>query len=228
MANVSVHPVDPIAVRANKLDLVERLADDLAHEIKNPLHSMVINLEVLKRRISRVPEENSGELMRYAGILNGELQRVNHRVELLLQMIRPDRTAEPVSLATVVDDVLELIELERERQGVRIEYEPAARPLRGRIARETARHLAIDLLLLAIDSTPTGGSIRIRAEQGQGGERLELQLSPADGGAELVEVDAGRLATARTLSEALGGSAELLEPDERRLSIVLSLPASPT
>src|ERR1700741_2799475 len=34
----------PPALRANKLDLLERLADDLAHEIKNPLHSMVINL----------------------------------------------------------------------------------------------------------------------------------------------------------------------------------------
>src|SRR5690606_30390207 len=51
-----VNPDDPAAtpmmIRDNKLALVERLADDLAHEIKNPLHAMVINLEVLRRRIA--------------------------------------------------------------------------------------------------------------------------------------------------------------------------------
>ena len=48
---------DQGTIRENKLELVERLADDLAHEIKNPLHSMVINLEVLRRRLTRLELE---------------------------------------------------------------------------------------------------------------------------------------------------------------------------
>ena len=35
-------------LHASRYALLSRLADDLAHEIKNPLHSMVINLEVLR------------------------------------------------------------------------------------------------------------------------------------------------------------------------------------
>ena len=37
--------------RANRYDILSRLADDLAHEIKNPLNAIVVNLEVLRRKI---------------------------------------------------------------------------------------------------------------------------------------------------------------------------------
>jgi signal transduction histidine kinase len=33
---------------AERFALVRRIADDLAHELKNPLNAMVINLEVLR------------------------------------------------------------------------------------------------------------------------------------------------------------------------------------
>ena len=227
MAN-ALHPVDPVAVRANKLDLVERLADDLAHEIKNPLHSMVINLEVLKRRISRLSDEGSGDLLRYAGIINGELERVNGRIELLLQMIRPDRAAEPVSLAAVVDEVLVLVELERDRQHVAFAYEPGPHPLRGRIPRETARQLALDLLLTALDSTPEGGAIHVATETEGEEERLHLTLTRGAGGTEPIQVATSRLTVARALGEALGGKVEVAgTEDEQSVSIVLTLPTSP-
>jgi signal transduction histidine kinase len=227
MAHAALHSVDPVTVRANKLDLVERLADDLAHEIKNPLHSMVINLEVLKRRIARLPDEGSSDLMRYAGIINGELERVNARIELLLQVVRPDRAAEPVSLAAVVDDVLVLVDLERARRSLVVEYQPATRPLRGRIPRETARQLALDLLLTAIDSVPDGGAIRVTTDTDQQAERLELRLTPDDGANAEIQVGSGMLVVARALAATLGGVVDVKQLDPRGVSILLSLPIAP-
>jgi CheY-like chemotaxis protein len=81
---------EPVSLRANKLDLLERLADDLAHEIKNPLHSMVINLEVLKRRLNRVKNGEVDDVLRYAGVLGEELDRVHRRIELLLRLLIAD------------------------------------------------------------------------------------------------------------------------------------------
>ncbi len=227
MAHAALHSVDPVTVRANKLDLVERLADDLAHEIKNPLHSMVINLEVLKRRIARLPDEGSSDLMRYAGIINGELDRVNARIELLLQVVRPDRAAEPVSLAAVVDDVLVLVDLERARRSLVVEYRPATRPLRGRIPREIARQLALDILLTAIDSVPDGGAIRVTTDANGDAERLELRLVPGEQGDAEIQVASGMLVVARALAANLGGTVEVKQLDQPGVSIVLSLPIPP-
>jgi branched-chain amino acid aminotransferase len=45
--------------RANRFALVSRLADDLAHEIKNPLNAIVINLEVLRTRVARADADGA-------------------------------------------------------------------------------------------------------------------------------------------------------------------------
>ncbi|NIP60786.1 MAG: hypothetical protein GWO00_23330, partial [Gemmatimonadetes bacterium] len=56
------------------LELVSRWADDLAHEIKNPLHAMVINLELVKRRATG---EDAGALIQRAEVVESELYRVH-------------------------------------------------------------------------------------------------------------------------------------------------------
>jgi signal transduction histidine kinase len=226
MANASVPQTDPVAVRANKLDLLERLADDLAHEIKNPLHSMVINLEVLKRRISRATPEGESELLRYAEIVGGELDRVNGRIELLLQLVRPDRGSEPVSLAAAVHELLPLLELERGRNGVRVEYNPEPQPLRGRIPRETARQLVLNLLLTALDATPSGGTIRIATESYGDTERLAMTLSAPTDAAEQTQIVSSGLAMARTLAAARGGGVEVVGSGEGGTSLLLTLPTA--
>jgi signal transduction histidine kinase len=226
MANASVHQMDPASVRAHKLEVLERLADDLAHEIKNPLHSMVINLEVLKRRIARAESESAGELLRYAEIINGELDRVNGRIEILLQLVRPDRGGGSVSLAAAVHELLPLLELERGRNGVEIEYPTEPQPLRGRIPRETAQQLVLDLFLVALDATPRGGTIRIATESYEDTERLATTLSAPAGGAEKIQIASSRLAMARALAAALGGGVEVAGAGEGGTSLLLVLPST--
>lgn len=218
--------MDPVAVRADKLDLVERLADDLAHEIKNPLHSMVINLEVLKRRISRIPE-GSDDLLHYAGILNGELERVNSRIELLLQIIRPDRSTELVSLIAALDEAFVLVELERERRGIRIDYEPVPHPVRGALPRAAARQIILDLLLAALDSLDPGGTLVVAVDTHEGAERLELTLPvPAPDTHPRRDLSA-RLEVVRQIGASLGAAVDVRSADAGGISLLLTLPASP-
>src|SRR5690606_25840506 len=74
-----------LEVRANRMDLVARWADDLAHEIKNPLHAMVINLELVKRRAGSGDRE---PLVDRVEVVEAELHRVHHLVESLLRLVR--------------------------------------------------------------------------------------------------------------------------------------------
>jgi signal transduction histidine kinase len=97
----------PAELRAARFDLVSRLADDLAHEIKNPLHAMVINLEVLRRRVTNGA---AADALERADVLEHELHRVNGLVEQILLLLRPDRSgADLVALDTVLGEIVPLI-----------------------------------------------------------------------------------------------------------------------
>lgn len=101
-------PVNEEQFRANRFDLVSRLADDLAHEIKNPLNSIVINLEVLKVRVARSDAE--GALDR-ADVIEHEARRLHLMIDRLLQLLRPEREeAESFALDRVFDELMPLVE----------------------------------------------------------------------------------------------------------------------
>ena len=214
------------AVRTNKLDLIERLADDLAHEIKNPLHSMVINLEVLKRRLIRALPDQPEDLMRYVGVLSGELDRVNRRVELLLHLARPDRGGDSMSLGEVIEDHLELLELECERRGVELRFRTASFAGHAQIPRDPARQVILNVLLHGIDTAPPGSVLDVVAEQDPSEARLRLRSAGPE--VEVEDLTAPRIAFARTMMEELGGRLEAgiesTETGNFRSALVLSLP----
>jgi signal transduction histidine kinase len=232
MASTQAEGADVQAIRANKLALVERLADDLAHEIKNPLHSMVINLEVLRRRIARLQEGEQADLLRYAGVLGGELDRVTHRIDILLRMVRPERGAELTTLAQTIEEMLDLLELERERHGVAIDFLPAPQPLRGHLRREHAWQLTMNLLLEALDSAPPGATLTIRTETHDGRTILHMDTTPTLDGGESGNGagESPRIAVARAIAHALSGDLDVAGDDHDAstsphvLSFTVSLP----
>ena len=226
MASTHTESADLQAIRANKLALVERLADDLAHEIKNPLHSMVINLEVLRRRIARLAETDQGDLLRYAGVLGGELDRVTRRIDLLLRLVRPER-GELTTLGETVGEMLDLVELERDRHGITIDFEVPPMVVRGTLRREHAWQLGMNLLLEALDSTAPGGTITIRTARQADRAILRLTtVTPANGRTFLSDADSPRLTAARALAQALHGDLEVGHSD-RSLAFTVALPAAP-
>jgi signal transduction histidine kinase len=191
---------DPLAIRANKLDLLERLSDALAHEIKNPLHSMVINLEVLKRRLARA--DDGADALRYAMVLGEELDRVNRRVDLLLRLARPERSGpEEATLHEIVDELMELVLLEARHREARVEYKTSGPMVRVRVGRQAARQILLDLVLDALEGASPGDVIQIEVTAEQGLARVRV-----DGGG---EPDAERSAIARAIAEAAGGRVEV-------------------
>jgi signal transduction histidine kinase len=213
---------DELMLRANKLDLLERLADGLAHEIKNPLHSMVINLEVLRRRVARA--DSADEVQRYVGVLAGELERVNRRIELLLRLSRPGRAAEPASLGELTEEVMELIQLEAHHHELTVDYHPEGGMARVQVRREPARRVILNLVFEAIDQLERGGTLRLWFSGGAGEARMWVSGSgsaaPMDGAAP------PRLAAAAALAAHLGGRVTVEEGDGGGPALVFSLPTA--
>lgn len=214
---------EPLALRANKLELLERLADDLAHEIKNPLHSMVINLEVLKRRVARA--DSPDEVQRYIGVLAGELERVNRRIELLLRLSRPGRGPESTTLNELTEELMELIQLEARHADAQVEYLPEGAPARVFVPREPTRQAILNLVLEVIDHMERGGILRLAIAERDGRARLAVGDSATAVPAIQADLAARRMAAAGALAAAVDGRVEV-EDAGGVPWLVLSLPVA--
>lgn len=96
--------------RANRYDVVSRLADDLAHEIKNPLNAIVVNLEVLRRKIDTGATQVALERTH---VIDEEIARLHLLVDQLLQLMRPAKAdARPTALDEALEDLRPLLEVQ--------------------------------------------------------------------------------------------------------------------
>jgi len=213
--------IDPVAIRDNKLALVERLADDLAHEIKNPLHSMVINLEVLRRRLARLDGEGE-EMLRYAAVLGTELERVNRRVDLLLQVVRPARDAEDRAfLGEIIGEMEELILLECEQRNVVLDTCFPIPESRAPLPRSATRQILLDLVLSTLDSFDGGGVLFVAAGREGDVIRIGVRAVDAEGSsipAPPIDEDPW-LPVVRMLARELGGDLSVQGAAETEFSI---------
>ncbi len=191
---------------ASRYALVSRLADDLAHEIKNPLHAMVINLEVLRRRVAAGDPDIALER---ATVIDQEIQRTHQLVDLLLKLLRPDRQKDQQvhSLAGALDEVLPLIRLQSKLALVPLEAEDMDIDAPIRVAPADLKFALLALampmvdLLKAAQAENGSGTLRLSVAH-ESDVRIQLQSSAVA----LPDTRARRLA--RRFLEAGGGRVE--------------------
>jgi signal transduction histidine kinase len=121
-------PVEPGP--AERARLLARLASGLAHEIKNPLSTMAINLALLEEDWTRVaagrnpqaPELTPREQrsLKRVKTLQREVQRLEHIVDEFRRYARGGEiNRAPTDLAVMVRGLLEFVEPEDETQKIR-------------------------------------------------------------------------------------------------------------
>jgi signal transduction histidine kinase len=107
-------------IRAGRLGALGELTAGIAHEIKNPLHTMKGTAEILRDAIAPEAPER-----RMLDIHMEEIDRLAQTAERFLTFARPapsDRR--PLDLREVVNRVASLVETQARREGVRTEVGP--------------------------------------------------------------------------------------------------------
>ena len=144
--------------RSDRLAALGSLAAGLAHEIKNPLTSLLTFSRHLTRRFD---DEQFRE--KFQSVVPHELQRINGIVERLLELARPSRlTFAAVRLPVLLERVVDLCAHELDGRGVRLTRE-YARDLPAIWADADALHQSlVNLVRNALDAMPTGGRLVLR------------------------------------------------------------------
>lgn len=156
-------------LRANRLDLLSRWADDLAHEIKNPFHAMVINIELVKRRAASGDAE---PLVQRAQVVESEIHRVHDLIESLLRLMRPWSDPEPAQVDQVFAAMAPVIAARARIRRIEIEHQPggSAVPMGpGPLAL-----VVLNLMDNAMEATSEGG--RVVTSSAVEGDRVRITV----------------------------------------------------
>jgi PAS domain S-box-containing protein len=166
-------------MRAERLAAVGTLAAGLAHEVRNPLNSALLQLEVLRRRMERIGGKEKETLAPIVALVEDEIRRLEHLVSDFLSFARP----RPLELRAT--DLLELFEsvvsfgtpeLEAAEIVVSIDV-PADLPSLY-VDRERLRQVLQNLVRNAIEAMAGGGRLTLRARAVDG----VLEIDVADTG----------------------------------------------
>jgi signal transduction histidine kinase len=147
---------------SGRLAVVGQLTSYLAHEIRNPLSSIRMNLQSLQRdlRKGRIPED-CGEAVE---VSLREVDRLSNSLTSVLQLGRPSGgERETVSVHDIVEDAADLLTAEYRRGSVRLELDLDARADRVFAVKGQLKGVFLNLLMNALEAQPDGGRVQIRS-----------------------------------------------------------------
>jgi signal transduction histidine kinase len=182
---------------SRKLVALGRLTAGIAHEVKNPLNAMMIHLELLRTKIGQsmvrepIPvgagatasaglaqasaaQAAGAGALQHVGVIESEIRRLDEVVQGFLKFVRPeDLRLQPVTLRTILDEVLPVVESEAAASGVRVEVNvPEQLPAVNGDA-SMLRQVFLNLCLNACQAMPQGGTLRLSAAAASG-DRVEI------------------------------------------------------
>ncbi|MFZ5787151.1 MAG: sensor histidine kinase, partial [Acidobacteriota bacterium] len=152
------------------------LAANLAHEIRNPLNALSINLELLEedlagRRVAADP----------VGLARREVGRLSRLVNDFLVYARPAPPAlEPCDVAELVDDAEKLLGPVCDRAGVTLEVAAGSAPIRA--DRAQLGQVLVNLALNAVQAMERSPARRLRLESGSADGRAFLEVADSGPG----------------------------------------------
>ncbi len=154
-------------IESERVNSIFTLAASVAHEIGNPLNSMKIHLELMKRKLAAldVPAEKSRALKNSVGVCIEEIARLDDILKNFLGAIRPQKPVfEKTNLMGIVLEVLNVQKAELENKNIRCSVKQGSEPpiVRGDVSQ--LKQLIFNVTKNAMESMQDGGAIDIVAD----------------------------------------------------------------
>lgn len=237
-------------VAANeRLAAIGTLTGGLAHEIKNPLSTIGLNLQLLQESLDEadLDEPHLGRMRRRIQALSDEAERLRGILEDFLRFAgRMKLDREPTQLNELVDELVDFYEPQAAQSGVKLRCSLAPNLPEAAVDRTLIKQAALNLLINATqamvqakyDGKPHGGADELLIRTAAGPDHVELHVT--DTGPGIDEPTLQRifepyfstkrggsglgLATSRRIAEEHGGSLTVHTELGRGTSFVIRLP----
>jgi signal transduction histidine kinase len=164
-------------IQTEKLAVVGTLASGLAHEVRNPLNSMALQLSVLERRIAALDGGVSGQMRELTGVIREEILRLDSLVGDFLLFSRTNRVQfRATSLDALLDDVVRLLRPEARGANVTLRRQRIGNELPDvRVDGEKMKQVMINLIRNGIEAIADGGVVTVESGLVAGQARIVVR-----------------------------------------------------
>jgi PAS domain S-box-containing protein len=188
--------------RAENLASLTTLAAGVAHEIKNPLGSLSIHVQLIQKAltanremffkahpggvdgIDQRPADYFDMMDKYIAVINEEIDRLNLIVVDFLFAVRPmDMDFREGNINTLIEELVEFVKYELDEAGIGCVLELDKKIPDAEFDERYMKQALLNLIKNAIAAMPEGGTLTVKT----GGTDTEIQIAVRDTGTGIPE-----------------------------------------
>lgn len=148
--------------QAQRIEGLIRLAAGVAHELGNPLNSIQIHLELLRREMTKFPKAKQGTFNKEIEVIDTETKRLDQMVRSFLRATRrPPVRFRKESLNGLLEESVDFLHPEMQKGKVRPRLTLAKNLPAFLLDRDRLRETFLNVLKNAMEAMPQGGEVRI-------------------------------------------------------------------
>ena len=171
--------------RASQLASVGELAAGVAHEIKNPVVGVSGGLDLVRRRLG-----GDTPLAPIIDEMGRQLGRIQQALQDLLTFARPTTpTLAPVSANGAVERAVRLVQSAADRGGIELRTRLDPNAPRMTADEEMIHQALVNLLMNAVQATPSGGRVTAAVCARPDGETIEITIVDTGRGIDAAELE---------------------------------------
>ena len=168
-------------LESERIAALQLLAAGVAHEIGNPLNSLTIHLQLLERRLRKLPAEQQRTLLHPLEVAQEEIKRLDTIVTQFLRAIRPaplQRARQ--DLNSLVRDAAEFLGPELKSRNILLELDLASGLPVLEVDQDQLKQAFYNIVKNSSEAMKQGGLLKIRT--GSDSEWVNINFADTGGG----------------------------------------------